>query len=414
MPGSYLSPRHVSWDPQTEDALADAANLGLLDETHYLELKGSIPPGRPANKELAKDLAQFGIDGGTILVGVREREGAPALVPIDLAGVCERIEQVAVTRIDPPLFVTCREIRCSGDEAVGYVLVQVPPSASAPHMVDGTYPARGDKSRRHLSDAEVARFHRARLSSETEMSGLLDQYMARDPVPLELRKQARIFVVAAPATSRPQMLLPLLDGGSTHARLVGLMGRASRVPGVREDALLPPNMMYATSLSTRVDGVAMSSGLGIGRSVSPDTQGHVGDIFEIEFAESGVLRVFNSRLSDAPTDGGEQRILDTTLPQTVRQVVNLTAGVADRIGYGGVWNVGVVATGLAGLVLWRDRAGYWDLPPYPSDQTEYREIASASTVELNQQPGAVTERLVGRFLRTLNLSNDARVGPFLR
>lgn len=413
MQGSYLSPSHASWDPQTEGALADAAGLGLLDETHYLELKESIPPGRAANKELAKDLAQFGIDGGTILVGIREQEGAPVLAPIGLAGICERIEQVAMTRIDPPLFVTCREIPTSADNAAGYVFVQVPPSASAPHMVDGVYPARGDKSRRQLSDSEVARYHHARVPSETAVSRLLDQYVARDPVPRELRKQARIFMVVAPATPRPQMLLPLLDGGSTQARLFGLMGEASQVPGAREDVMLPPRMTYATSLSTRADGVAMTSGLGLGRSADPGTSGHISDIFEIEFAESGLLRVFNSRLSDAPNDGGEQRILDTTLPQTVRQVVNLTAGVADRIGYGGVWNVGVVATGLAGLVLWRDRAGYWDLPPYPSDQTEYREITSASTVELNQQPGAVTERLVGRFLRTLNLSNDARVVPFL-
>jgi len=413
MSGSYLSPSQVGWNPQSEEALAQAVDLGLLEETHYLELKGLVPPGKVANKELARDLAQFGIDGGVLLVGVREQEGAPLLSPVPLPGLCERIEQVAVTRIDPPLFVACTEIRSAADDSIGYVVVRVPPSASAPHMVDGVYPARGDKSRRQLTDTEVARYHQARQTSTAGLSKLLDEYVARDPVPVELRKQARLFVVASPTNPRPEMLLGLFDGGSAQARLFGLIGAAERVPGLQENALLPPRMSYASSFGTRADGVAMTSGLGINRSVESNTRGDVNDIFEIEFTEEGMLRVFNSRLSDQPSGGSDQRILDTTLPQTVRQTVNLTAGIAQTVGYFGMWKLGVVATGVAGLVIWRDRAGFWDLPPYPSDQNEYRAMTTASTIELYQQPGAVTVRLVGRYLRTLKLSTDPRVTPFI-
>lgn len=412
MSGSYLSPSQVNWDPQSEADLAQDVAMGLLEETHYLELKGLIPPGKGANKELAKDLAQFGIDGGTILVGAEEKEGLPVLSPVPLPGLCERIEQVAVTRIDPPLFVTCKEIRSSGDDATGYVLVRVPPSVSAPHMVVGVYPARGDKSRRYLSDAEVARHHLARQSSTAGVSKLLDEYIARDPVPAELRKQARLYVVAAPATPRPQMLLGLLDGGSAQARLYGLVGAANEVPGVHETTMLPPCMNHATAFGSRADGVAMTRGLGSNRSIETDAKGEARDVFEIEFTEDGVLRVFNSRLSDHRGDGGAQLILDLTLPQTVRQAINLAAAVAEAVGYGGMWRLGVVATGLAGLELWRS-AGYWDVPAYPGDQDEYRQLTTASTSELHQQPGIVTERLVGRYLRTLHLTNDSRVGFFI-
>ena len=46
--------------PQLQDAL----DQGLLKEQHNLDFKGVLSPGKGANKELAKDLAQFAIDGG--------------------------------------------------------------------------------------------------------------------------------------------------------------------------------------------------------------------------------------------------------------------------------------------------------------------------------------------------------------
>lgn len=53
---------------------------GLLDETHTLEIKREIAAGSGANKELARDLASFAIDGGTYIVGVDETT-TPAVCP---------------------------------------------------------------------------------------------------------------------------------------------------------------------------------------------------------------------------------------------------------------------------------------------------------------------------------------------
>ena len=60
------------WVPRSEDDLAEAIRLGLLEEGHHLDLKREISAGRAANKELARDLASFAVDGGILLVGISE------------------------------------------------------------------------------------------------------------------------------------------------------------------------------------------------------------------------------------------------------------------------------------------------------------------------------------------------------
>ena len=59
----YLSAGMPRWTPQNETDLSAAAQRGLLEETHYLDVKREISAGRGANKELARDLASFAVDG---------------------------------------------------------------------------------------------------------------------------------------------------------------------------------------------------------------------------------------------------------------------------------------------------------------------------------------------------------------
>lgn len=64
------------------------------------------PPGKGANKELAKDLAQFAIDGGVLVIGVDDNDKSPPkLIPVDLDGRKERVDQAARSIPDPPMHV---------------------------------------------------------------------------------------------------------------------------------------------------------------------------------------------------------------------------------------------------------------------------------------------------------------------
>ena len=90
-------------------------------------------------KELARDLASFANDGGALLLGVAEDKAARTLQvnPVPLAGLAERVDQVAGSRCDPPLYVVCRPLTEETGRASGVLLVEIPASASAPHVVEG-------------------------------------------------------------------------------------------------------------------------------------------------------------------------------------------------------------------------------------------------------------------------------------
>lgn len=82
-------------------------------------------------------------------------DGTIDIAPQPLNGLAEQIEQIARTNCDPPLAVISRAIPTTADPAVGFLVVHVPPSSSAPHMVEGRYIGRGDKTKHYLADAEV-------------------------------------------------------------------------------------------------------------------------------------------------------------------------------------------------------------------------------------------------------------------
>ena len=94
------------WSPSTEQSIRDAATNGLLNETHYLDLKRELQSGESGNKGLAKDIAAFALDGGTILIGVDEDRSPPELTPVDLDGLAERVEQIGAMRVQEGVALT--------------------------------------------------------------------------------------------------------------------------------------------------------------------------------------------------------------------------------------------------------------------------------------------------------------------
>lgn len=408
----YVSPQVPRWVPTTEADLRAALTDELLEETHYVELKRAVPPGKGANKELARDLAQFAVDGGTLIIGVDEAtESQPAaLAPVELAGLAERVEQVARSVVDPPLPVVSVAIPTDADKSRGYLLVNVGASGTAPHMVDGIYFGRGDKAKTRLSDAEVVRLHQLRGNAEDRASALLDAYVRRDPVPAGHRQQAHLFVVVAPVAPRREMALAAVHGDGWDELFRRLMAEASRhIVGADEFA---PDLRYATQLARRPDGAAAVHGLTDDRRIEALATGRQEgreDALECEVTEDGEVRLMSTRLSLARPEGGQALIVEA-IPVLTRRGLLVAAQLADRFGYHGQWLVAFAATGIAGMDAYRDSFGRL-APRLPLDQLEYRQVTVASSAELLQAPGAVTGRVVGRLLRALGEAD--RLGRLL-
>jgi len=88
------------------------------------------------NKDIAKDVAAMANNGGVLVYGIDEDEHKrpTILAPIALRGQRERIDAVVHTSIAPPQ-IQIDEHPLGSDPERGYLVVAVPASPQAPHMV---------------------------------------------------------------------------------------------------------------------------------------------------------------------------------------------------------------------------------------------------------------------------------------
>lgn len=422
---SQVSSYYVSADQprvnlEDEAALESALRGGLLEESHYLDVKAAVPPGASKNKELARDLASFAVDSGTLVIGIAENKdtGSMSLAPVELAGLAERIEQVARSIPDPPLPVSCRALHSRNQPGHGYLIVTVRATGTAPHMVDGAYLGRGDKTKIRLSDAEVRRLHDLRARSEADFADVLADYVARDPVAIAHRVQAHGFVVAVPTRPRPEMLLGARPNGGWQPLLHKLLDSGAHTPGtvLAEDPGYRPNLRFVSDFDRRADGAALTHNLGRTRELERrhDDQPPSEDAVEFAVSEDGAVRVMTTRLGDDAGEGRGQVVFETILPDLVRRTVGVAAEISDLTGYHGPWMFGVTATGLAGKTAHgTGRIGGYSSGTFKADQDEYTRIVEASQLEITNTPGRVTERLVGRFLRSIGYDQAPAIRRFL-
>lgn len=388
----YLSNTHPRVPLTTEADLQAAADVGLLEESHYLELKREIP-GKGSNRETARDLASFAVDGGTIIVGVEELDsGHLQLSAQPLSGLPERLEQIAAMIPDPPLAIVSRSIASQADATLGYVIVHVPASPSAPHMVDGRYLGRGHKTKMYLSDAEVLRLHHQRVANEVSGLGPLDTEFGRDLFDDRDRGQAHLFLVAEPLTARADMMAHLTDIDAYQQPLLDLRekGRASALLATLKPVgaeAFSPGLDEMQTFDRRPNGVALST-YGIAAGRLRHAVGHYDAheaAAELELSDGGGLRIYSSRLSAAVD--GTQMLFDGAAVGLTRQLLALTEAVAEQGGYFGNWILALGATGLKGSysyslsTTWGGREG----APYGEDV--YKRALVVSHAELTRHPG---------------------------
>ncbi len=152
------------WVPRTWEDVTGL--IGVAEESDTLDFKRELPPAKgSANQELAKDITAMSVAGGLLLYGIAEDPKtlvASQVSPVVLAGVRERFQQIAGTRVAPGCVIEVVTIASPDDPAMGVVVAAVPPSSFAPHMVDGRYPVRRGQTIAFLTETDVARLYERR------------------------------------------------------------------------------------------------------------------------------------------------------------------------------------------------------------------------------------------------------------
>jgi hypothetical protein len=392
----------MAWPPHSEAEILTALELGEVTESGHLDFKATVGDTSSARKETAKDLASFAVDGGVLLIGVREDKQARTFhaEPIDLHDVVERIEQIAGNRIDPPLVVRPREIP-SDTDGLGYVWVDIPASPDAPHMVDGRYYGRGVRTNRQLTDAEVLRLHRTRQDDQGRIQRALDDLQARDPYasarpnahPSEepVARFGHLYAVAVPRSAGPGIAERLVWDGSRE-----LIQFTATVENTLSSSLRPYGP-HPSGFDTVLGADSISlTDLNRGDVTSEGREAHG---FNVRVFTNGSIGYTVTRVSTSEGNRSPDLILDDVLLATTWRLVEWTRLMATATGYSGSWDLGIRATDLQGK-----RSRVLSAPQYGGggayDREEYERVTTVPGLEL-QYVGKVAKELVQPILRAI-------------
>lgn len=393
-----------AWLPRTEAELQSAIDEGLLQEGHSLDIKERLDTGPKASRSLAIDLASFAVDGGCIYVGVKQHEktavGRVTLAPFELQGQADRVSQVARSGlIDEPLDVRCQEIPCEQQPGYGYLVIIIPPSPAAPHMVDKQYRGRGDAMNTILSDAEVRRIHDRQRATRSSVEALLLTEMQRDPTPVEQRQNAHLFLLAHPVTAQPDQLFRAMQEHQLPPRNwleAELMVPLRKLPLPSAE----PSVTSTTHFSRRAEGWAYHSHeITQERSVVPTAREEY--LLDMEIGEDGSLRLFCARATDTPSDGSKLAF-ETLIAGLTAQVVAGAVTVAMKTNYFGMWSFGLAITNLRGAASAAARSDIrWMDRPTRFSEDSYLRVTQASYERLTSDMAMVIADLFVPLNRAL-------------
>ena len=167
------------WIPKNEQDILTATANGSLEETLTFDAKKELPP---KNSEIAKDAsAMANTAGGVILFGIEEdASGRPTIpTPFELKGEREKLDNIIRTSVSEVPSYTISAIESQADATKGYLVLVIPPSERAPHMVivkgERRYYGRGETGNYVLSEPEVARLYERREITKTSILPLLER-----------------------------------------------------------------------------------------------------------------------------------------------------------------------------------------------------------------------------------------------
>ncbi len=407
------------WFPVDEAGLLTAFGDGLLDERNWCELKKLLGDGKAANLELARDLASLAVDGGSLLIGIDEdRPGGNPLHPVALRGLCERIEQVAATRTQPPLQIECSTVAAQ-NAGTGYVIVHVPASPLAPHQVEGAYYGRGDKTKRRLPDPEVERLFARRASWSV---GVQDELQRLQAYRASTESETpQLYAAARPVGGWPEMCRALVGDQGWEQRLNTLRRRVTSDPATLE-AL---GRLYMTSsVDGPLGGLAHQEKTSTGARLTARQPGSPAEAtpewwnVDLDIDESGLVWLFAGKIGEANQNFngvGFTGVYLDVVASMVRGLLSWTVLLSEATGHATSWDIGVTVSNLFGARALPNartpRTATLGLIGNPYDAREYTGTARASLAELMKNPGAVTQRLLGLLARGMHA--DAYLAPLL-
>jgi hypothetical protein len=381
------------WLPASADEVVQALKTASLEETHTFDGKRALSV---KNLDTAIDVCAMTVDGGSLLYGAGEDQNKRLTVdaPFVLAGVPERIDQIVQTSIAEPPTIQIRALPLDYDPSRGYVLVAVPPSPRAPHMVIAggamLYYGRGATGNRVLTEAEIAGLYARREQWGIDRDSHLARVVADAP---------NIPSAPSPIGFMHAFVRPI-GFDSTFLRREWKSNQTGFLAAMRTTALTRalPNQHYTPDLTNFQSwGIDGGAGVSVG-SVSDATVA-----LRMTIGHDGEARLFSTcaRKIDQPDGAGTYAILEHAIAGNLARFLAAIGAVYEKAGFIGSVDVGVALTGILGGVSMTNINSAWLDRRYPHESFENTTRVLAN--ELVSGPDEVARQLLRTF-------NDGVVG----
>lgn len=404
-PSYYAGPTRGQLQIDSWSDLIAAIQAGSMTESQWIECKEAVPAASPgANLEIAKDLASLTVDGGVLVIGVKDKATTPedvCGVADDVEGLKSRITQIAAgPRVQPPMQVVFGDpLPHPEDESRLVLLVSVPASPSAPHMVDGSYWGRSAVGKRKLTDREVERLFAQRRASRDDFEERLRAFSLQlDPYPPEERQLAHLYVFARPEIRAHDGFINQLEqGNGLTAAITGALQATSRPTRHPDFFALGRNLPHP-------DGLFREYAVD---DPSSDRRVDEAQCLRLLVDSAGAICVASGRGSYPRRDGTSDIDFDYII-EVLHQTIAL-AGYLGRnaMSYDGMWVAGVHLTGLKGA-LGRSPSVLRYEVGRPFATEEYTRVCPATTATLADEPFAVVEQLLRDLARGIGFRGDLR------
>jgi hypothetical protein len=395
--------------PLSYTELSAAITAGAYPwERAWIDFKRRLYPDNPADQagraraslELAKDMASMAIHGGFLVYGVSEDKAKhlfrvdPMKLPV---GLHETVDEVARSRITPQLLVSPTPVSDPGDTTQGFLVVEIPPSPDAPHMVEGTYWGRSETGKVRLTDAEVERLILARSRHASLLSTAMRDTATCDPVALPWRG-CHFYFTAIPATGWVDMFADYSRDRSSRMRLGQLC--TVLLNEIRSASGQRPTVAFSGLQNDWRSQRVAAGWLGSWTGAATDGNGRA-----VGVDDDGPVRYINLGPYGAVSVNNQVRYVhDWHLLFETRDMVQLVAALSDEVGYRGSWLLGIELDHLGGHMSQVNdpyMGGLILAPGLVWEKADYSWATTATALAIRQEGDTITGRLLRQLLRGL-------------
>ena len=428
-------PRSV---PRTHQELSEALAKGLFpDERYWIDFKrqlfpspkdasGNNTPGerQKAFAELARDVASMATRGGVLVLGVDEDKSTtpPTFTPRPMPlppGIKDDIDRAVRDRITPPVYLEVTALEDPQAPGTGFIVVEVPDSDLAPHMVDGGYFGRSDSGRTKLSDDQVEHLMGLRSRRGERIKPEMALTRAADPIAeADRRGVPHGYFTAVPVHGWPDMFADYTKDRRGQQNLAMMCSQRAITRANASRGRHP----YESSAIGDMQGYLRSSEPhgawlhtwneaprdGIDRMVGVDDDGPV-RLVDLGLGSTATGRSATADSIAAQNPGhmsptGPARVYEVVFYDRVSEVLGLVAELSDIFNYTGSWLLGVRIDWLRDRVSQTEgRSMFAGMAQYNAD--EYTATARATHRQLAETPHEVTKELLLRFFRGLGTAS---------